>query len=83
MKYKITKEYIRRIKILCKSKLNEGNLINGLNTWTVGVVPYSAGIVDWIKEELLNIVRKTTKIMAINGCMHARSNVARLHLSGR
>ena len=42
MKGKITSEYIRRVKKLCRSKLNGENLIDGINTWAVGVVRYSA-----------------------------------------
>ncbi|XP_068749167.1 uncharacterized protein [Montipora capricornis] len=80
MKGKITSEYIRRVKKLCRSKLNGGNLIDGINTWAVGVVRYSAGIVDWTMEEVANMDRRTRKILAMNGCLHTRSNVARLDL---
>ena len=59
MKGKITTEYIRRVKKLCKSKLNGGNPKNGLNPWAVGVARYSAGIVDWIKNERLNIEERS------------------------
>ena len=79
MKGKITSEYIRRVEKLCRSKLNGGNLNDGINTWAVGVVPYSAGIVDWTMEEVANMDR-TRKILAINGRLHTRSNVARLYL---
>lgn len=44
-KSKIT-EYARRIKKLCRSKLNGGNMISGINAWAVGVLCYCAGIVD-------------------------------------
>ena len=80
MKVKITSEYIRRVKKLCRSKLNGGNLIGGINTWAVGVVRYSAGVVDWTMEEMTSMHRRTRKILAINGCLHTRSNVARLYL---
>ena len=80
MKGKITSQYIRRVKTLCRSKLNGGNLIDGINTWAVGVVRYSAGIVDWTMEEVANKDRRTRKILAMNGCLHTRSNVARLYL---
>ena len=80
MKVKITSEYIRRVKKLCRSKLNGGNLIGGINTWTVGVVRYSAGVVDWTMEEMTSMDRRTRKILAMNGCLHTRSNVARLYL---
>ena len=79
MKGKITSEYIRRVKKLCRSKLKGGNLIDGINTWAVGVVRYSAGIVDWTMEKVANMDRTRT-ILAMNGCLHTRSNVARLYL---
>ena len=63
----IRQEYIKRVKKLCQSKLNVGNPKNGLHAWVRGVVRYSARIVDQTKEELLNIDRKTRKIMAMNG----------------
>ena len=80
MKGKITSEYVRRVKKLCRSKLNGGNLISGINTWAVSVLRYSAGIVDWTVEELVSMDRRTRKILAKNGCVHTRSNVARLYL---
>ena len=80
MKGEITSEYIRRVNKLCRSKLNGGNLIDDINTWAVGVVRYGAGIVDWTMEEVANMDRRTRKILAMNGCLHTRSNVARLYL---
>ena len=80
MKGKITSEYIRRVKKLCRSKLNGGNLIDGIIPWAVGVVRYRAGIVDWTMEEVANMDRRTRKILAMNGCLHTRSNGARLYL---
>ena len=55
-------------------------MIDGINTWAVGVVRYSAGIVDWTMKEVANMYRRTRKILAMNGCLHTRSNVARLCL---
>ena len=46
MKVKMTSEYVRRVTKLCKSKLNGGNLFGGINTWAVGIVRYSVGVVD-------------------------------------
>ena len=55
-------------------------MINGINAWAVSVLRYSAGIVDGTVEELVTMDRRTRKILAMNGCMHTRSNVARLYL---
>ena len=65
---------------MCRSKLNGGNLIGDINTWAVGVVRYSAGVVDWTMEEMISMDKRTRKILAMNGCLHTRSNVARLYL---
>ena len=35
MKLNVSKEYIRKLRKVLKSKLNGGNLVRGVNTWTV------------------------------------------------
>ena len=52
MKEKVGKEYLRRVKLLSESKLYAGNLVNGINAWAVGVIRYSAGILDWTCNKL-------------------------------
>ena len=42
--------YIRRVKLICKSYLNAGNFLSGMNAWAVCVMRYIRGIIDWIKE---------------------------------
>ena len=74
MKVKIEEEYICQVKKLCQSKLNGGNLVLWINSWAAAVV------MEWTKEELANLDRKTWKIMSMNGALHTRSNVARLYL---
>ena len=80
MRQKISSEYIRRIKALCRSKLNSGNLTTGINAWAIGVIRYSAGIIEWRKEDLQKLDRKTRKILTMNRKLHPRSSVARLYL---
>lgn len=57
--------------------------INGINAWAVGVVLYSAGIMDWTVEELVSMGRKTWKILAMNCVIHTRSNIGRLYLANK
>ena len=38
MKLNVSKEYIRRIRKVLKSKLNSGNLVHGVNTWAVSLL---------------------------------------------
>ena len=41
MKLKVSKEHFKRLKKYLKSKLNGGNLVQGVNTWAVSVLRYS------------------------------------------
>ena len=69
MKGKITSEYVRRVKKLCRSKFKWHH------AWAVGVVRYSAGIVDWTVKELVSMNKKTRKILATNGCLHTKMSL--------
>ena len=46
MKLNVSKEYIRRLKKVLKSKLDGGNLVLGVNTWAVSLLRYSAAFVS-------------------------------------
>ena len=61
MKLIVSKEYIRRLRKVLKSKLNGGNLVCGVNTWAVSLLRYSATFVSWRKSELHPIDRKSRK----------------------
>ena len=78
MKLKVSKEYFRRLKEVLKSKLNGGNLVQGVNTWAVSILRYSAAFISWRKRELQTIDRKTRKLFTIDGGLHAKSDVDRL-----
>ena len=78
MKDKVEAEYVRRVKKLAKSKLYAGNMFNGINAWAIGVVRYSAGILDWTTQGVKRMDVRTRKILTMNGALHPRSNVDRL-----
>ena len=80
MKVKIRGEYLRRVKLLAKSRLYAGNLIRGINAWAVSVVRYSAGILDWNKGELKEMDKKTRHILTMFGVFHEKSSVPRLYV---
>ena len=46
----------------------------------MAVIRNPAGILDWTKEQMRNIDRKTLKMMAMNGMLHPRANGSRLCL---
>ena len=66
---------------MLKSELNGKNKINAINTWTVCVLRYGAGIIRWTKEELKILDRKTRKVLTMNGAFHPKSDVDRLYVS--
>ena len=80
MKLNVSKEYIRRLRKVLKSKLNGGNLVRGVNTWAVFLTRYSAAFVSWRKSELQAIDRKTRKLFTIYGALHPKSDVDRLYV---
>ena len=47
MKEKLEEEYLRRVKKLLESKLYSKNVIDRIDMWAIGVIPYSAGIINW------------------------------------
>ena len=49
MKEKFNKEYLRRLRLISKSKLNGRNKIMAFNTWAASVMRYGAGILNWNK----------------------------------
>ena len=77
----VSKEYIRRLRKVLKSKLNGGNLVRAVNTWAVSLLRYSATFVSWRKSELQAIGRKTRKLFTIYGALHPKSDVDRLYIA--
>ena len=76
----VSKEYIKRLRKLLTSKLNDGNLVCRDNTWAVSLLRYSAAFVSWRKNELQAIDRKTRKLFTIYGALHPKSDVDRLYI---
>ena len=80
MKKKVKEEYLRRVKLVAKSRLYAGNLIKGINAWAVSVVRYSAGVLNWTKKELKGMDVRTRKLLTMFGVFHMKSNVDRLYM---
>ena len=80
MKEIIKKEYKRRVRKVLETKLNGHNLIKAINTWAVAVIRYSAPFLDWNKDELQALDRRTRKLMTMHKALHPKSNVDRLYV---
>ena len=79
MKKRFARKYKRRLKLVLKSKLNRKNKINAINTRTVSILRYGAGIIRWTKEEIKTLDRMTRKVLTVNGAFHLKSDVDRLY----
>ena len=81
MKERVSKEYKRRVRKVLETKLNGNNIIKAINTWAVSVVRYSAPFLDWRKEEIQELDRRTRKLMTMHKALYPKSNVDRLYIS--
>ena len=81
MKEKFSKEYLRRLRLILRSKLNGRNKIMAVNTWVASVMRYGAGILKWNTDELKSLDRRTRKFMTMHGVLHPRSDIGGVYLS--
>ena len=75
------KEYKRRIRKILETKLSGENVIKGINTLAISLLRYSAAFLDWTKEELKQLDRRTRKLLKMHKGLHPKSNVNRLYIS--
>ena len=75
VKEKSSKEYLPRLRLILRSKLNGRNKIMAVNTWAVYVTRYGAGILKWNTDELKSLGRRTKNFMTMHGALHPKSDV--------
>ena len=80
MKEKVKTEYYRRVRKILETKLNGGNIITGINTWTISLLRYSAAILDWAGMELEQMDKRTRKLMTMHQALNPKSGVTRIYL---
>ena len=66
MRKKITEEYLRRVKKICKSDLTTKNKVTAINQLAVPAVTYGFGIVDWHETHLSNLDVETRKCLTLH-----------------
>ena len=81
MKEKFRKEYMQRLTLILRLKLNERNKIMAVNTWVVSVKRYGAEILNWNTDKLKNLNRRIRKFVTIHGVLHPQNDVARVYFS--
>lgn len=80
MKAKVKKEYYRRTRLILSSKLNSKNKINAINTLAIPVPSYSFGILNWKRDEIQEMDRRTRKLLTMHGMHHPRADADRIYI---
>ena len=66
--------------MILKSKLNGTNKVTEINTWTVAILRYGTGIIQWKASQLKDLDRKSRKTMAMYRGLHPKIDVDRLYV---
>ena len=83
MREKISKEYLSRLKKICKSELTPKNKITAINQLAIPVVSYGFGIIDWPQCELNKLDVKTRKILTLHKVIYRNQCLDRIYLPRR
>ena len=83
MKEKAKAEYLRRTTKVVDSKLNSGNLFKTVNTWTVSFFYYSAASIDWKKNKIPEIDKRSRKLLTMHKAYDPKDDVHRLYIKGK
>ena len=81
MKDKLRKEYFRRLRLILQTELTSRNKVMAINSLAVPVVEYSFCLVEWTEQEILNMDRRTRKLLTMHHMMHPKADVHRLYVS--
>ena len=66
--------------MILKSKLNNKNKIQAINTWAVALLRYRGGVINWKVDELKKMDRTMRKTLTMYGALHPKSEIDRLYL---
>ena len=80
MKADFIREYIRRLRLILRSKLNGKNKMKAINSWAVAIIRYGAGVLEWRFDELKELDRKTRNFLLMHKGLHPKSDIDRLYV---
>ena len=69
-----TAKYLRRVRQVLRSQLNNPNTIRAINTYALPDIRYPAGIITWPKEKIEATNNKTRKLLTMHGRFCPKSN---------
>ena len=79
-KIKFKYEYLRRTRLIVKSKLNGTIKIKAINTSAISLLRDGTGLLKWTREELEWRDRKSKKLMTMYITLLPESDIARLYV---
>jgi hypothetical protein len=62
------------------TELKVKNTMQGIGTLSIPVLRYSFGIINWHREEIRKLERKTIKILIVHGQHHPGADTDRLYV---
>ena len=77
----VLKEYYNRVRKIWNSKLYSKNKTVAYNIFAIPVLIPTFGILDWTKNEVLQIDIKTRKLLTLSGSIHRNSSVDHLYMT--
>ena len=80
MHTKIHKEYVSRVKKICKTELTAKNKITAINQLAIPTVTYSFGIVNWHEKHLNTLDIKTRKILTYHRVIYRNQCLERIYM---
>ena len=81
MKLEFVRQYKRMLRLILRYTLNGKNKIKAINSWTVAIMRYFAGVLEWRFDKLIELDRKTRKLLTMHKALHLKSDVDGLYVS--
>ena len=81
MKEKLSKEFMKRVKLILKSELHPKNKITALRTLAIPVLTYSFGVVDWNQRDLNKLDGNIRKMLHAHKLMYKNQCQPRMYIS--
>ena len=74
-KDRVTREYLKHVKMVWNSQLSSANKSVSHNVFAVPVITPTTGILNWTRDEVDTLDVRTRKYIAMSGSLHKRSDV--------
>ncbi|XP_067931123.1 uncharacterized protein [Watersipora subatra] len=81
VRHKALTDYKKRLWQILRSQLNAKNQVMAINTYALPVIKYSAGIIKWTEEAIIETDTTTRKLLTKQEALHPKSDTTRFYLN--